>query len=67
MAEKNRVIWNYRTQPQGEEPPEYVKRNLEARVNKVDIRLVYGSDLKLRGKRTQRHDRPEELEGPKGN
>ena len=61
------TVWNYRTKPQKKTPPpEYVKRNLEAQVNKKDVQLNYSSDIKRRAKRLQKHDRPEGGEGPKG-
>lgn len=62
--EKETRVWNYKTEAHTGEPPLYVKRNLEAQVNAVDIKLTYGPDLKRRGKRGQKHDRV--VEGPMG-
>ena len=64
MSDRDPKVWNYKTEAHTGEPPHYVKRNLEARVNAVDIKLDYGADLKLRGKRGQKHDRV--VEGPRG-
>jgi len=64
--EKDAKVWNYKTMQHTGEPKEYVKDNLEARYNKIDIPLNYGADLRKRGKRGQKHDRPDTEEGPKG-